>query len=450
MSKENREIGTERILTALSDTIPDLTPVDLLEEGERPTTKLDASSRYVEMKPLGAGGVGVVLEVFDQDLRCVVAMKRPHDESTSPRQISRLIKEAQITAQLEHPNIPAVHALGIDSGGRPFFTMTRLHGRTLADLLDVRLKDEALKKQFTTLRLLRILLQVGYAAAFANARGVIHRDLKPANIIIGEFGEVRLMDWGIARIVGESEDAPGEELVPVSTSEKIETRAGTFQGTPTYASPEQVETRPDIDERSDVYAMGAILYEMLAGRPPVTGKNLMKVISATLVGDIPPVQSLADVPDRLAAIVHKSLALKREDRYATVKAMMKDLESLLDDRPVSALDENPLKRAGRWYMGRSPRYARYRNFDIDMLCGGTMFVGAALGIGLSLLGVGWLEIIALSLFVIGLVMLVVPAHTYLREARPDDPKGAEAYLEGVTIDSERTGETTDPGSGKNK
>ena len=471
MEQHRKSVGTQRVLLALADTCPPR-PVDLTSDHPGRTgdawsaaprgaahddtvradsappetagrgsahgatvpasgsTPADAegfvpsaeNGRYLPRGLLGSGGMGEVMEVFDQDLRRTVALKRLK-AGAGERLLAHLIQEAQITAQLEHPNIPSVHALGIDEAGRTFFTMTRLRGQTLQELLDRRREDPQARAEITTGRLLRILLQVSYAVAFAHSRGVMHRDLKPDNIIIGQFGEVRVMDWGLAKVAGAPQEPDGAEPgPPLETSvDRPETCAGTFAGTPGYASPEQAQGRTDLDPRADVYALGAILYAMLAGRPPVVADGVLATIEATVEGDVPPLQDLARIPDRLAAVAHRALAVAREDRYPDVWALLEDLEAYLEDRPVTALEENVLTRAGKMYMGRSERLARFRNVDIDMLSGSSTLFGVALGIGFSLWGVPWLTGIAWLCLAAACVMLLPPLYTYLRKPRPDDP-----------------------------
>lgn len=518
-------VGLEPVTLALAKTMAPVAPVDLgSTPGERGTpgsgapdggASLDFPGRYVEQGLLGKGGLGEVVEAFDQDLRRVVALKRPLADRMGPHAVARLVREAQVTAQLEHPNIVAVHTLGIDEAGRPFFTMTRLHGESLAALLARRRSDPALRNQLTRGRLLRTFAQVAYAVAFAHDRGVIHRDLKPENIVIGEFGEVRLVDWGIAKVVGHSaagegtpgdeapgdeapaDEAPGDEAPAdkaaagkrgegegssppavegaagagregredgedgedgkggkggkgagsthpsVDTTAAVpKTRAGSFTGTPGYAAPEQAAGRADLDHRADIYALGALLYEMLAGRPPVVGETLVELVEATLQGRVQPLQELTTVPAPLASIVHKALSREPADRYGSALDMVADLEAALEGRPVSALEERKISRAKRWYMARSPRWARFRTVDVDSLMWGSMMLGfglaslvAAFG-GSAGLRPWWLWVGG------GLLILAIPGYTALRKERPDDPGGVLAFSEGARASTGAGGRRT--------
>jgi len=497
------DIGNERVLTALAETVAGFAETVIAEEDPTAHAPTEAAAveetldirdrgvsppaatppaaaipgataragRYEELGELGRGGLGVVLEVYDRDLRRGVALKRTREDPPRPAMVAALVEEAQIQAQLEHPNIPAVHALGVDAQGRPYFTMTRLGGQTLAELLRARHEDPELQAELTTGRLLRIFLQVGSAVAFAHDRGVVHRDLKPDNVMVGEFGEVRLMDWGIAWLTERSAqaDANGgsaQGAVPdaaparghgppdalardtpsprtasrhVTTSVRQPSRpSSAIAGTPGYAAPEQLrgDGQVPVDTRADIYGLGALLYEVLAGRPPVTGADTIQCIEATLAGEIPPLQSLVPVSERLAAVVHRALALSPKDRYPDVMCMMMDVEAVLEGRPVQALTETKLTRFRRWYMARSPRYARFRNFDIDMLTGSCMVGGAAIGAGvLWWLGPGAAGVLVAVTTAVALVMAIPPIHTAFRKPRPEDPGVVIPFTEGWTSHS---------------
>jgi hypothetical protein len=421
------DIGNERVLEALARTVPGPPAVDL--RGPAGTAPAAVSGqRYVELGELGRGGLGVVLEVFDQDLRRRVALKRPQP-GLHRAALGAVVREAQITAQLEHPGLPSVHALGLDADGHPFFTMTRLRGESLAALVGRRESDPEARAQLTTTRALRIVEQVGYALAFAHSHGVIHRDVKPANIMLGEFGEVRLVDWGIAKLVGLPDDVDPEAAVTVATR-AAETRTGTFVGTPGYAAPEQAEGRTDLDPRADVYALGAVLYELLAGRPPIDAPTVAALIEDTRAGRIPPLATLAPVSDALAAIVHKALATRREDRYPGVLELLADLEALQEGRHVTALHEGFARWVGRWYGSRSPRLARMTNRDVDFMCGSCSFIGGAIGAALVHYHVPYAAEAAVVSLVVGLLMAIPPLYTALRRERPDDPGAAGRHPTG--------------------
>jgi serine/threonine-protein kinase len=422
-----KPVGDQSVFAALAETLPSLETIDLegtVPPAARPSV-IEVSGRYSESGELGRGGLGVVLEVFDHDLRRAVALKRPRDELLDPRHIGALIKEAQVTAQLEHPNIPAVHALGIDSAGRPYFVMTRLRGQTLVDVLrDNRGPDG--HGTITTARLLRIFLQVAYSVAYAHSRGVLHRDLKPGNVFIGEFGDVRLVDWGLARLIDRPDDArPGtdaEQKIDLS-GDPVQTQEGEILGTPGYASPEQMKGAvAEIDERTDIYSLGVMLYEMLAGRLPVGGETVTGLIGNTIAGKTIPLRSVAPVDKRLAAVVHKALALEPSDRYPDVVGMIADVEAYLEGRPVSVVHEDVLHRVGRWYMHRTPRTARLKNIDIDTLSWGAFMGGVACGLGLAFYVAESLYTLLCVIFGVLAIAACIPAvYTLLRKPRPEDP-----------------------------
>ena len=423
------EVGNESVSEALAQADPSYRPVDLA--GPTEGGALEGSGRYVERGPLGQGGLGVVVEAFDRDLRSTVALKRPRDDRMTPSAIAALVREAQITAQLEHPSIPAVHALGIDSEGRPYFAMTMLGGHTLAELIEAALTDEALRRQLTTGRKLRIFLQVCYAVAFAHSRSVLHRDLKPDNVMVGAFGEVRLMDWGIAKLLDRSDGPDGEGVAPPmveTTASARATRAGEFLGTPAYAAPEQIEGRADIDERADIYALGAMLYKLLSGRPPIVGATVADTMEGVLSGRVPPIRSLVPLSDRLAAIVHKALARDREGRYPGVPALIADVEAVLEGRPVTALEEGALGRLGRVYFGRSLRVARLRTFEVDLFAWGSFFLGMTVGATAWEYATWW----GWPLFVLGVLLCVPGLYAMMRKPRPDDPGVVVPFREGVS------------------
>ena len=428
-----RNIGNQRVLDALADTVAPVSPLDLSPQGP-PECDPHAASRYVEGDELGRGGLGVVVEAFDQDLRSTVALKRARSDVMGDRAVAELVREAQITAQLDHPNIPAVHALGIDASGRPFFTMTRLRGRALSRILADRRTDPDTAGEFSTPRLLRIFLQVGFAVAFAHSRGVLHRDLKPDNIIVGEFGEVRLMDWGIAKVLSRPEEDLDRPTL-TTTAPHEGTQAGAFLGTPGYAAPEQVRGVTDIDVRADVYALGALLYEMLTGRPPVVGPTAASVVTGTLEGSIPPVHTVAHVDERLAAVVHRALGLERDERYADVLALVADVEAVIEGRSVSALHEGTFKRVSRWYLGRSLRFARLRTVHIDCLAWACFAIGASTGMWMMTLDLPWPDLWAWALFILGMLTFVPVVYTLARRPRPEDPGVLHAYQGGPSTRS---------------
>lgn len=464
---ENR-FGNESVLAALSETVGAVPSVDLRPvaetvlsedalaattphtedagEVELPRQESPPTKRYVALQELGRGGLGVVLEAQDRDLRRSVALKRPRGDRMGGSAVGRLVREAQITAQLDHPNIPAVHTLGIDEDGRPFFTMTFVRGESLAELLGRRHVDPEVARMLTHGRLMRIFLQVCSAVAYAHQRGVLHRDLKPENVMIGAFGEVRLMDWGVAKIIDVDDDEAidselGEAPPAVQVDDAARTKQGAIVGTVVYAPPEQLQGAKDLDERADVYALGALAYAMLAGRPPIVADSVMDAVTKAVQGDIPPLTQETAVDPALAAIVHKALALERDDRYTDVPELIADVEALLEGRTVAAFEECPIHRIGRFYTKRSHRLTRLRFLEIDLLAWGAFLMG----LGCAPLVEGIADGLFWLLFFVGVAFTVPFWYQLARKPRPEDPGMLYPYSGGSSVaTTSRSGHTRLP------
>jgi serine/threonine protein kinase len=329
---------------------------------------IQPKGRYRLSGEIGRGGMGSILKAIDKDLRRPVAMKvMLHDSSEAQR--LRFVEEAQITGQLEHPGIVPVHELGIDKTGRLFFTMKLVDGLSLAEIFKrLRADDPSTVAEFTLTKLVRILVDVANAVAFAHHRGVVHRDIKPANLMIGRFGEVLVMDWGLAKVVGNQKPItarrtrrgdseagtarsgsgvkvlqapPVADLVSSQRSaSSLNTLVGTVVGTPAYMSPEQARGDTNrITRRSDVYALGALLYEILTLTPPVRGSTAQSTIAQVIAGRIDPPEQRAptrDIPSELSAVAMKALKAEPHLRYGSVEEFRSDLELFLDGRAVSA------------------------------------------------------------------------------------------------------------------
>lgn len=333
------------------------------------------SRRYEERGPIGKGGIGLVLEVFDTVARRSLAMKvlreqreKRTDGSLPPiddRQLGRFIEEAQITGQLDHPGIVPVHEVGVDDQGRVYFTMKRVRGSNLHDVFD---KLKAGVDGWNVARALSVLQRVCEAMAYAHAKGVIHRDLKPGNVMVGSFGEVFVMDWGLARLL----DAPsvpsfldGEASSPRLSSDRhsrtaespdtpLATLDGEVIGTPVYMPPEQARGNVEqIGRRSDVYSVGAMLYELLAGRPPfadaVLGKSLHATLARILAAPPTPLAELApEAAPELIAICNKAMARAIADRYDSMEELAGDLRAFLENRVVVAYRTGAFEELKRW------------------------------------------------------------------------------------------------------
>jgi hypothetical protein len=223
---------------------------------ERP--ELDADTKtlegYMFGTVIGKGGIGEVIAAHDLRVGRDVAIKRLRTGNPSPDEIQRFLREARIQARLDHPAIPPVHELGRDAAGRPYFAMKRLAGVTMSELLAVPEQNRQ--------RMLRAFVEVCQAIDFAHARGVVHRDLKPGNIMLGDYGDVYVLDWGLARVVGEA-----VTNVVTEDIESLDVKSGDLLGTPGYMAPEQIQRIGDTGRPADVYALGSILFELLAGEP---------------------------------------------------------------------------------------------------------------------------------------------------------------------------------------
>jgi serine/threonine protein kinase len=308
--------------------------------------------RYLLAGEIARGGMGAVLRAVDCDIRREVAVKYLLDPS-DPRNNLRFVEEAQITGQLEHPNIVPIHELGVDGQRRLFFSMKMVKGRSLAQVLDrLRKEPAAAEKEFPLGRLLTVVIGVCHALAYAHSRRVVHRDLKPANIMVGDFGEVYVMDWGLAKVLRDGGPAAGAAVAAgparVATSREAEadlTEEGAVLGTPVYMPPEQAAGDPHaVDARSDVYALGAVLYEILTLRPPVDREGghlavLMRVVQGEI---LPPHERSPEraragkIPRELAAVAMKALAKDPAGRYPGVEALRRDIELYQEGRSVSA------------------------------------------------------------------------------------------------------------------
>ncbi len=301
------------------------------EPSRRATDSLarqDLATRYNDQGEIGRGGMCTVHRMRDRTLLRETALKRlDSDFSVERDRIQRFLLEAQVTGQLDHPNIVPIHELGRDIEGRYYFTMKMVEGETLGKRIDQagedRLKPDHLAE------LLQILVKVCEALSFAHSRGVIHRDVKPSNIMVGQFGQVYIMDWGIARLMPESEDTGSNRRVEVSATAEID-QPGSIIGSPAYMAPEQVEgLHETLDARTDVFAVGATLYHVLTGRPPYRERNYYKLLTQVLSCEFDPpdmVMGEGVLPPDLTRIVMRAMAPDRRDRYPSVVAMQRDIE----------------------------------------------------------------------------------------------------------------------------
>jgi WD40 repeat protein len=287
----------------------------------------DDPERYEQVSEHARGGLGRVVRALDRRLGRTVAVKEllRHD----PANEARFMREAMITARLEHPGIVPVHEAGRWPNGDPYYVMKLVEGRTLKELISER---TALRDR---LGLLPHVIAVADAVGYAHSEGVIHRDLKPSNVIVGGFGETIVVDWGLARDRKRDVPEPSEEMLTASGS-GISTVSGKVVGTPAYMSPEQARGGV-VDERADVYALGAVLYEVLAGSPPHADATPQAVLDRVIAGPPRPLPMVVpSVPGELATIVRKAMARDPDARYQNGIAFAEDLRRFTTGKLVSA------------------------------------------------------------------------------------------------------------------
>jgi serine/threonine-protein kinase len=301
------------------------------------------------------GGIGVVWAARDPELDREIALKelRP-EQAGKPAVLARFLEEARITGKLEHPGIVPVYQLARRTEEQStFYTMRLVRGPTLNDAIRAyHQKREAGRAGPLDLReLLGAFVGVCNAVAYAHSRGVIHRDLKGQNVVLGDFGEVMVLDWGLAKVVGGPDGEP--HLAPLAADTAAgagQTVQGQVLGTPAYMAPEQAQGRLDLlDRRTDVYGLGAILYEILTGQAPFTGTDTQEVLRRVIdEPPVPPRQRVASTPPALQAVCLKALAKRPESRYGTARELAQEVQRWLADEPVTAYPEPWATRARRW------------------------------------------------------------------------------------------------------
>lgn len=281
-------------------------------------------TRYILVRHIARGGMGAVYLVEDTNLGRQVAMKVLDTTIESEELSARLRKEAQTVATLEHPGIVPLHDVGVLPDGRLYYTMKFVQGRQL---------DEYVTPEMSIAERLRVFQKICEAVAFAHSKHIIHRDLKPQNVMVGSFGEVLVMDWGVAKHLKETSAVLPP--TPGTSSEGATTLHGTVVGTPAYMSPEQQRGETNIvNERSDVFSLGAILHFLLSGS------------SERLAGSLR--RTNPRIQKSIEAVCQKALSLNLDERYGSVTDLSADITSFLDGEPVSAYRESIIEKIDRW------------------------------------------------------------------------------------------------------
>jgi len=386
--------------------VPDVEPLARADSGpssellRRLTEHSRSHSRYRILDEIGRGGMGAVLRIWDEDLRRHSAMKvvlgreseASSEASSEPAvdaiTLGRFLEEAQVTGQLDHPGIVPVHELGLGHDGQVYFTMRLVKGDDLCVIYEhVRTGADG----WNPTRALGVLLKVCEAMAYAHDKGVLHRDLKPANVMVGRYGEVYVMDWGLARVLGQADRhdlrlrspaAPQTLVHTARTAERhdtpdspLMTMDGVVMGTPAYMSPEQARGELEaLGPHSDVYALGAMLYELLAGEMPFVPRGARvsphMVLMRQLEGPPRPLAELAPrTPPELVAIAEKAMAREPAQRYRDMTALAADLRAYLEQRVVSAHATGSWAETKKWVQRNRPLAAALAGLVLVLAAG---------------------------------------------------------------------------------
>ncbi len=428
--------GQAKVLRELAEaarptpaTMVQLAPTAQVGEPVRAAWGMDLggipSARYALKDEIGRGGLGRVVEAVDHVFNRSVALKLLVEDA-DPALVDRFRFEALITGRLDHPHIVAVHDMGVLAGSRDaFFAMKRILGEDMAKII--------IRRSWPQRKLIEAFRDVCLAVAYAHSRGVVHRDLKPANVMLGDYGEVFVVDWGLARSM--HFEAPGEAWSLGEDRPEEEQRltiAGTIIGTPQYMSPEQALGKIDaVDERSDIYGLGAVLYQILSGHPPFEGGDAKQVL-ARVVSERPvPPSSLEPCDPQLETICLKALEKDPRARYSSARALANEIDAYLagirDFEQRSALANAHLEDArrlvGNWRTlleeWRSVRLERERSRESLGARGALQSLRASwqLEDKLEALARRGLELFHEADVKIGSALSVVPGHAEARNMR---------------------------------
>ncbi len=346
------------------------------EDEEEATTVVPAlQEKHQLLGIVGAGGMATVHVARESMLGRKVAYKQLLPSMRKDRRLaSRFFSEAQITAQLDHPNIVPVYSLDLEQGDAPAYTMKLIEGRTFREVVDetrALVRDgQELPDRLSLKSRLRAFLSVCDALAYAHDKGVIHRDLKPDNIMVGRYHQVYVMDWGLARLIGGEEpsvapDEGGVNVVAQDGGQSRKTRVGAVLGTPAYMPPEQaLGLHHELDGRTDQYALGLVLQEVVTLQQAMPGGGATGMVANAAQGKRLPVEHVAGEPVdvELVAIIDRATRRAQADRYPTVAAMAEDIRRHLNDEPISVLPDSMSRRIRRWI-------GRHRGKTLIMLLG---------------------------------------------------------------------------------
>jgi len=309
--------------------------------------------RFTEVEPFKEGGGGVLFRAKDAYLRRPVILKRLKPEHRENEDVAkRFLREARVTALIQHPATVPIYEMGQDTEGDPYFTMKEIRGESLQRILQgIAARDRKFQRFRSREVLIDLLIQVGQALAYAHACGVVHRDVKPGNIMVGAFGEVLVMDWGVAKILDGEEDQ-ADLLEPAEVPEDVDsTQYGKVYGTPRYMAPEQARGQINIDERVDIFSLGAVLYECLIHRPLVFGADreelLEKICEEPFVSPAKK-EPYRMIPPELDLMVMTALAKDPANRYQTMTAFVEDLQKFRRGERVSVMPTTLRARIQRW------------------------------------------------------------------------------------------------------
>jgi serine/threonine-protein kinase len=334
---------------------------DLLSESTAKSSESKSPNsgkpRYRVLRPHAKGGLGEVSVATDVELNREVALKEIQNRFVRDADSrARFLLEAEVTGKVEHPGIVPVYGMGAYSDGRPFYAMRFIQGDSLKEAITKFHSQYSQFKNTTERRLverqlLRRFVDVCFAVDFAHSRGVLHRDIKPGNIMLGQYGETLVVDWGLAKIIGSSTSYDGTSQISISSgSNSAPTQVGSAVGTPAYMPPEQAAGQVDrLGPHSDTYSLGATLYHILTGRPPFEGTNAVEIIKLVIKGEFRPPRTIhSEIPKSLESICVKAMALEPNDRYPSVRELAQDIERYLADEPVSSMKEPWTAQVFRW------------------------------------------------------------------------------------------------------